>query len=88
MKNVLEAAHIYPHGEETDYGVYNGLLLRSDIHTTFDLDLISLDENAKIVVDESLLRTEYEKYNGKVLFASVPDEMKVNLNKRALIFVK
>ena len=88
VESVLEAAHIFPHIEETNYRVYNGLLLRSDIHTLFDLNLISLDEDTKIIVDESLLGTEYEKYNGKVIFTTVPEEVKVNLSKRALIFIE
>ncbi|MGJ0223511.1 HNH endonuclease, partial [Streptococcus pyogenes] len=33
ITDLLEAAHIVPHSEETNYRVTNGLLLRSDIHT-------------------------------------------------------
>lgn len=42
-EHVLEAAHIVPHGDETNYCVFNGLLLRADIHTLFDLELLSID---------------------------------------------
>lgn len=39
----LEAAHIVAYtGPESDH-VQNGLLLRADIHTLFDLDLIGID---------------------------------------------
>jgi hypothetical protein len=39
----LEAAHIFPYiGPKTNH-VTNGLLVRSDIHTLFDLDLIGID---------------------------------------------
>lgn len=82
VQDVLEAAHIFPHGKETNYQVLNGLLLRSDIHTLFDLNLIKLDENTKITIDVSLLGTEYEIYNGKVLLSPVPEEMQSNLKKR------
>lgn len=40
---VLEAAHIIAHAEITDYSINNGLLLRADLHTLFDLHLIGVD---------------------------------------------
>lgn len=40
---VLEAAHIKPYQGEADNHPENGLLLRSDIHTLFDLDLIGIE---------------------------------------------
>jgi hypothetical protein len=45
----LEAAHILPYiGEKSDR-VSNGLLLRSDVHTLFDLDLIGINPQKLIV---------------------------------------
>jgi len=41
--DALEAAHITPFAEEKGYDVSNGLLLRSDIHTLFDLFLLSIN---------------------------------------------
>ena len=41
--DVLEAAHIAPFRGEKDNTVTNGLLLRADIHTLFDLDLLGID---------------------------------------------
>jgi hypothetical protein len=40
---VLEAAHISPYRGEGDNHLANGLLLRSDIHTLFDSDLLGID---------------------------------------------
>jgi hypothetical protein len=40
---VLEAAHICPYKGENDNDPTNGLLLRSDIHTLFDLDLLGIE---------------------------------------------
>jgi putative restriction endonuclease len=40
---VLEAAHIKPYRGERDNHSENGLLLRSDIHTLFDLDLLGIE---------------------------------------------
>lgn len=40
---VLEAAHIQPYSSEGTDELRNGLLLRSDIHVFFDLNLLSID---------------------------------------------
>jgi len=40
---VLEAAHIKPYRGEDDNHPGNGLLLRADIHTLFDLDLLGVE---------------------------------------------
>jgi len=40
---VLEAAHIVPYRGHDDHAVQNGLLLRADIHTLFDLNLIGIN---------------------------------------------
>lgn len=40
---VLEAAHIKPYQGEKDNHPENGLLLRADIHTLFDLDLLGIE---------------------------------------------
>jgi hypothetical protein len=43
VTDVLEAAHIEPYASGGDPKVQNGLLLRSDIHTLFDLDLLGIN---------------------------------------------
>lgn len=43
----------------------NGLLLRSDIHTLFDLNLLGIDSKARIVVSGRLKQTSYWSLNGK-----------------------
>jgi hypothetical protein len=50
---VLEAAHITPYRGEQDNHPENGLLLRSDIHTLFDLDLLRI-EPEELIVELSL----------------------------------
>lgn len=40
--DVLEAAHIRPYRTEADNAPSNGLLLRADLHTLFDLDLLGI----------------------------------------------
>ena len=55
---VLEAAHILPYRNPDMNHVQNGLLLRSDIHTLFDLDLLSIDPKSFTVsLDPSLKGT-------------------------------
>ncbi|EKO3497117.1 HNH endonuclease [Vibrio fluvialis] len=66
--SVLEAAHIVPYQGESTNVVENGLLLRADIHTLFDLGLISISpQEHKVQVSERLVGTEYDIYQGKSL---------------------
>lgn len=66
--DVLEAAHIYPYlGKDTNV-VPNGLLLRSDVHTLFDLQLISVDaKTMEICVAPQLRETGYGVRHGAPL---------------------
>lgn len=64
VEDVLEAAHIISHSEETNYLVMNGLLLRADIHTLFDLHLIKIDERNRIMVSVKLKESDYQKFDG------------------------
>ena len=47
--DILEAAHINPYRNETDNHPSNGLLLRADLHTLFDLFLMSVDPDSLTV---------------------------------------
>lgn len=60
---VLEAAHITAHSETQDYRVANGILLRADLHTLFDLRLISIDPRSGKVVVSARLGTTYQHFN-------------------------
>lgn len=64
--DVLEAAHIYRYmGRETNIAA-NGLLLRADVHTLFDLRLISIDPTAmRVCVAPTLAGSEYWALSGK-----------------------
>ena len=83
IEEILEAAHITPHAELTDYRVSNGLLLRSDIHTLFDLDLITVDEAYRIRVSPRLRYSEYWVYEGRQL-DRLPDKMADQPDRGAL----
>lgn len=64
LEALLEAAHIAPHAGGTDYRVTNGLLLRADIHTLYDLHHLSVDAQGKIHLSKEARRTEYKVYHG------------------------
>jgi hypothetical protein len=65
--DVLEAAHIKPYQGEGDNHPANGLLLRADIHTLFDLDLLGIEPDGLQIRLHPLLATEYAKLDGKKL---------------------
>ncbi|QUS60257.1 HNH endonuclease [Synechocystis sp. PCC 7338] len=69
----LEAAHIIPYlGAQTNY-VANGLILRADIHTLFDLHLISINPTTKqVFVSQDLLDTCYKEIDG--IFIRLPED--------------
>jgi hypothetical protein len=69
---VLEAAHIMAHSESQDYLPTNGLLLRADLHTLFDLRLVSIDPRSAAVVVSRRLSSVYQGFNGCT--ARLPDE--------------
>ena len=74
--DLLEAAHIQPHADKPNYGVTNGLLLRADIHTLFDLNLLSVDARRCVQLAPTLLNSEYRGYEGKQLRQpDLPSEM-------------
>ncbi|MBI4996794.1 MAG: HNH endonuclease [Rhodocyclales bacterium] len=63
---VLEAAHIHPYRGQHTNVISNGLLLRTDIHTLFDLYLIAIDSHTMSVqIAPELVATEYASYAGK-----------------------
>ena len=66
--DVLEAAHIWSHAESGVNALENGILLRADIHTLFDLKLIWIDvEDYTVELDELLIGSSYEQFGGKYL---------------------
>lgn len=67
---ILEAAHVHPYRGDHTNVVSNGLLLRTDIHTLFDLRLIAIDpETLTILVSPELDGTDYARLRGRALFA-------------------
>ena len=67
-EQILEAAHIVPHSTQTDDRTSNGLLLRADIHTLFDLSLLTIDTNYRIQVSKVLRSSECAAYDNALLY--------------------
>lgn len=66
--HILEAAHIKPYLGENDNHPSNGLLLRADIHTLFDLDLLGIHpETLTIHLNYEIKKSEYESLEGSKL---------------------
>lgn len=76
---VLEAAHIQPYSALGPHRLSNGILLRSDFHTLFDLGYVTVTPDLRIRVSRRI-RSEFENgrqyyaLDGTVL-ANVPERM-------------
>lgn len=75
--DILEAAHINPYRGTKDNHPSNGLLLRADIHTLFDLNFIAINPKSFAVeLSAKLLNSDYNIFNklkldkGKLKFIS------------------
>jgi hypothetical protein len=64
---VLEAAHIVPYQGVATNHPENGLLLRADIHTLFDLGLLAITQDLRVAVHPSLFGTSHGELNGRPL---------------------
>lgn len=68
VADALEAAHIRPYTDQSSNVVSNGLLLRADIHTLFDLHLIGIDPSSRCIVSApSLHKPPYLELRGRDL---------------------
>jgi hypothetical protein len=65
--DALEAAHIYAFRSEQDHDPQNGLLLRSDIHTLFDLELIAINPDTLEVEVHDNISRDYGALKGTIL---------------------
>ncbi|EOF4630774.1 TPA: HNH endonuclease [Klebsiella pneumoniae subsp. pneumoniae] len=69
--DILEAAHITAYKNDTHNHVSNGLLLRCDIHTLYDLDLFAIDpDSLNIYFAPQINDEEYTRFHGKKLLVT------------------
>ncbi|MGB6014449.1 MAG: HNH endonuclease, partial [Nodosilinea sp.] len=79
----LEAAHIIPYAKTENNDPTNGLLLRADLHTLFDLNLLAIHpDTLQVVLHPDLQNTEYRTINGKQI--RIPDVETFRPNLQAL----
>ncbi|CRM12936.1 HNH endonuclease [Pseudomonas sp. 58 R 12] len=82
VEAVLEAAHIKSYAGEKTNHVTNGILLRADIHTLYDLGKLKIDEKGVIHLSGDLKDSTYEVHDGKKI--SLPRGSKKAPNTKAL----
>lgn len=58
LKDALEAAHISPYKGDHSNHVQNGLLLRADIHTLFDLGLLTVSQDYRVKLARNAFEDE------------------------------
>jgi hypothetical protein len=73
VERALDAAHIFPYrGKKTDC-LWNGILLRLDIHRLFDSYLLTIDhDSGKVYLESSLINSYEGVANNKVCFPEEP----------------
>lgn len=86
ISHILDAAHITPYtGIETN-NIQNGILLRTDIHTLFDLGLLTINANTfNVIIHPSLKDTDYYNlyHNKKIL---LPERLEKQPSKKSLLY--
>jgi hypothetical protein len=66
--DALEAAYIVPFRGKATHHASNGLLLRADVHTLFDLGRIAVDtKTMSVVIGDDLMETSYRILAGRPL---------------------
>ena len=79
----LEAAHITPYRGPDSNCTTNGLLLRADIHTLWDLGLLAVDPDTfRIILSDELLASSYSELENQLI--SLPINSKDHPSKAAL----
>jgi HNH endonuclease len=65
VKDLLEAAHVKPYAKRGEYEITNGIILRSDLHTLFDLGLLKIDpDSMRVVIDKKINDKTYRAFHG------------------------
>lgn len=66
VREVLEAAHIFPYKGDLTNHITNGILLRADIHTLFDLGFLAIEpESNRICLAPMIQNGPYGELHGK-----------------------
>ncbi len=83
VEQSLEAAHIIPYNGKETNNTSNGLLLRADLHTLFDLKLITIDpDTMKVLISPELMKTQCRAFWQKKLM--LPDHIPDRPDEKAI----
>lgn len=84
---VLEAAHIVPYRGPQTNTPDNALLLRADLHTLFDRDLLAIDpETLRVRLSDALQSGSYREFSGREIALPsgiAPETVRARLLERA-----
>ena len=81
IEQILEVAFLQPNLPDQNSDPSNALLLRADIHTLFDLNMIAIDpETMKIILAPSLLNGTYSSLDGQPLRSPNLEAFQPNLD--------
>lgn len=84
VPDALDAAHIRPYSGRSSNAVSNGLLLRGDVHTLFDLYLVTVEpESFRISIAPELRRSSYGELEGKCLARPTSESMAASADSLA-----
>jgi hypothetical protein len=84
----LEAAHIRPYSENHNYDINNGLILKSNIHKTFDAYYWTIQpDTQQIIIQPNHNVGEILDYHLVKLDIVIPPEMYINLQHHYDIFM-
>ncbi|MGZ8178870.1 HNH endonuclease [Williamsia sp. SKLECPSW1] len=67
VEAVLEAAHVDRYFGDHSHHVTNGLLLRSDVHTLFDAQLVTVDAEYRVRISPQLSDSGYGALEGQAI---------------------
>lgn len=78
---VLEAAFIRPYRGDRTHHLSNGILLRSDLHTLFDVGQIGIEtKDMTVIVAEPIMRSSYRLLAGKKIFTPARPELRPSVD--------
>jgi tetratricopeptide (TPR) repeat protein len=73
----LEAVHIIPYAAASNNDPTNGILLRADLHTLFDLNLLAIHpDTLRVSLHPTLQHTEYRPLHGKQMRAPAVETLR------------
>jgi hypothetical protein len=65
---LVEAAHLLPYSTSSDNSAGNGILLRSDLHTLFDLGLLGIEpKTLRVKFQPAVVRAGYAEFSDRSL---------------------